>query len=582
LLHAQALHFQHPSLTLALVPAEEGEAGTVGEVRPWTDSWSVTLAAGQGDGPLCFAPEEPPPARAVQFLEQTPYVAHITGEVERRRFDLWLNGQSGWFKSYSRGDARNFSGTINWGNFVGWSRLEVVIDEEVVGCLPVEVRSKKLDYRTEFRRMLDDLAAQLTTLVFDAFRPTALPTEWREPGPRTAYLDYLLLRHLFAPLRLPAAVARITQEPHRRARRELVWRDPAQVAHVGPRTVEALGTEPERLAPAPPGRAPLPGLPAALGGRVPMEVLTERTILTFDTLENRFVKHFLHQLARAAERLAEVFKREGRDDLAQECRTWLAGLGHWQQARCLAEGGELHHWPGASPVLAQKDGYRELAAAARLFWLTGRVQWEGLTEWLAADVRDLATLYEMWCLFQLLAALREVGEGDWQWRPFFDLDNDAFRVRLRPGPVATTADGAARLLYQPTYPRGRGSYSVALRPDFVVERGEESLIFDAKYRAETVAEFDSAQEEEVDERTFVRSDLYKMHTYRDALRGARAAFVLYPGEEQRLLAAEDASGGGAGRFQGVGVLPLRPGGKGGAELRGLLWEFLNEGYGRGV
>lgn len=581
MLHAQALHFQHPSLTLTLVPAEEGEAETDGEAQPLSDSWFITLSAGDSDGPLRFAPEEPPPARAVQFLEQTPYVAHVAGEVERRRFDLRLNGQPGWFKSYSRGDARNFSGTINWGNFVGWSRLEVVLDGEVVGDLPVEVRSKKLDYRADFRRMLDDLGAQLATLVFDAFRPTALPTEWREPGPRTAYLDYLLLRHLFAPLRLPAAFARITQEPHRQARREWVWREPGQVAHVGPRTVEVLVAEPERLAPAPPGRTPLPGLPAALGGRVPMEVLTDRPVLTFDTPENRFVKHFLHQLARAVERLVEVFKREGRDDLAQEGRVWLAGLGRWQQAGFLAEVGELRQWPGASPVLAQKDGYRELAAAAQLFWLTGRVQWKDLSDWLAADVRDLATLYEMWCLFQLLAALRDVAGGDVRLRPLFDLDGDAFRVRLRPGEVATAGDGATRLLYQPTYPRGRGSYSVALRPDFAVERGEESLIFDAKYRAETAAEFDSAQEEEMDERTFVRSDLYKMHTYRDALRGARAAFVLYPGDEPRLLAAEDASSGGSGRFQGVGVLPLRPGGTGGVELRDRLREFLNgEGSGR--
>ena len=137
---------------------------------------------------------------------------------------------------------------------------------------------------------------------------------------------------------------------------------------------------------------------------------------------------------------------------------------------------------------------------------------------------------------------------------FVDWESEKWRVRLRPGPVARVGD--MTLYYQRTFPRGRGSYSVDLRPDFALDLGSRLLLFDAKYRAETAEEFGTVPS---GERTFERDDLYKMHTYRDAITAAAAAFVLYPGDEMRLLPAEGAATDLNPAFTGVGVLPLRPG-----------------------
>jgi predicted component of viral defense system (DUF524 family) len=51
---------------------------------------------------------------------------------------------------------------------------------------------------------------------------------------------------------------------------------------------------------------------------------------------------------------------------------------------------------------------------------------------------------------------------------------------------------------------------------------------------------------------FKRGDIYKMHTYRDALPAARSVWILYPGTETRFYAATDAQDG---RYiDGIGML----------------------------
>jgi predicted component of viral defense system (DUF524 family) len=564
MLKAISLQFQNPDLKLTLALPDEGEGA--GPEVSLGEGWSVRLGEGEpGPAAIRWEPDVPWPGRPVQMAEQTAYAVQVEGRVERRRFDLRLNAQSGFFRSFSRREATSFGGTLSWGNFVGWSRLEVAVDGRVQGALPVEVRSLKLDYRSDFRAMLEDLTSQLAALIFDAFRPTAVPTAWTEPGPRTAALDALWLRFLLAPERLPAAFARIAREPRRETRREYLWQDLSRVVQVGPQTVQALVASPERLVPRPHRAAIAPGLPRSLGDRAPQELRVERLDITLDTPENRLVKHTLERLADLAvtllgplktelEREGEAGKGPGWKALLAELSGWIQALDGMRRSGFLAEVGR---WAGPlaalPPRVWRQDGYREFAQAWQMLHLTGRVIWEEMAHYLAADLRDMATLYEWWGLFQLWGALRAAA-GPLETGDFIDPVGEAWRVRLRPGPVARA--GEVTLFYQRPFPRGRGSYSVDLRPDFTLQVGPRLFLFDTKYRAETAEEFGQTP---TGERTFERDDLYKMHTYRDAITDAAAAFVLYPGDERRLLPAEGSSDTLSPSFTGVGVLPLRPG-----------------------
>jgi len=148
-------------------------------------------------------------------------------------------------------------------------------------------------------------------------------------------------------------------------------------------------------------------------------------------------------------------------------------------------------------------------------------------------------------------------------------------------------------------PGVRGSYTRTLRPDYTIvllpadlaegtrwdraeEKAEEQgriayLHFDAKYRLDRIETFfgDKNETEDPDRNvvsaSYKRADLYKMHTYADAIRRTTGAYVLYPGSES------DQSGLYEEILPGVGAFPMRPHDEHGEQRQGhQLAEFLHE------
>jgi len=73
---------------------------------------------------------------------------------------------------------------------------------------------------------------------------------------------------------------------------------------------------------------------------------------------------------------------------------------------------------------------------------------------------------------------------------------------------------------------------------------------------------DETEKDEEREGTFRHGDLYKMHTYRDAIPKAQSAWVLYPGDETRFFSEEGHVAREVNdlpaKFCGVGAIPLQP------------------------
>jgi predicted component of viral defense system (DUF524 family) len=213
-----------------------------------------------------------------------------------------------------------------------------------------------------------------------------------------------------------------------------------------------------------------------------------------------------------------------------------------------AEIGDLRRIPSSSRVLMRREGYRELLDAWRLFNLARRPFFGHLQR--AIDLRDVATLYEIWCFFALVeeisAALGIVPELLLRVSDEYGLD---WRSEAQFG-------AAGRLVYNQSV---RG-YSVGLRPDFLWYRnGKPEVALDAKFRLDRVDWTDESSTA-----TVKNDDLYKMHTYRDAL-GLRAAIVVYPGDavkfysvngsQTKQLSIDDVL---AGNAHGIGALTASP------------------------
>uniref|UniRef100_UPI003983B4BF nuclease domain-containing protein n=1 Tax=Gemmatimonas sp. TaxID=1962908 RepID=UPI003983B4BF len=218
--------------------------------------------------------------------------------------------------------------------------------------------------------------------------------------------------------------------------------------------------------------------------------------------------------------------------------------------------GAMAHVPIGSTVLQRKHSYKAvlrhhlaLRAAARL-----PIDARALDKLLG--MKDVATLYELWTFFKVVAALEKLlGPPDHVDRA------EATTIQLGiPWSFRASWDSVGvSAFYNLSFSAARKapyrSSSVMLRPDVVVQCGTGAdavlHVLDAKLRVDVET---SDDEDEDDERSSKRDDIKKMHTYRDALPNVRTAFVLYPGNVFVEYAALDQSDGDT-----VGAIPLTPG-----------------------
>jgi predicted component of viral defense system (DUF524 family) len=309
---------------------------------------------------------------------------------------------------------------------------------------------------------------------------------------------------------------------------------------------------------------------------LPTSVMDKSTIDTRDTPENRFVKYVLQEFvsilweletrfvssdAPANQRiLNEVFS------LKQKLETYLA-------LPLFREVGDSTYLPLASPVLQNRSGYREILQTWFKLNLVSKLAWSGGEDVFGAGKKDIAVLYEYWLYFVLLEIVSElvqvdvpVGSG------LFDVTNAGIDIRLKSGTHLALQGRydrgsrpiSARFSYNRTFsgqqpseqkgPIRPGSWTQNMRPDYTIslwpaamseneaEDGDQivHIHFDAKYRVDNLVNlFGSGTNDELIEEATAyrndtkpkRSDLLKMHAYRDSIRRTEGAYVLYPGSQ---------------------------------------------------
>jgi hypothetical protein len=323
-------------------------------------------------------------------------------------------------------------------------------------------------------------------------------------------------------------------------------------------------------------------LALALAKRFPLrEWSVEESVAedTFDTPENRFVKASLDLCAWVIDRMRAVAATGGRsrsfrNRLLTDCHRLDAALlpvrrhGLWLQV------GPMTHFPATSTVLHRRSSYRAVFGHYSRMRLGARLPLDPRRAEALLEVKDIAQLYELWSCFALIGAVAEaLGPPARVDRP----RADSLEVGVPWEYRAVWADGTA-LTYSPSFSRSRSrwrhSYSVPLRPDLALRvppgRRQPGLhLFDAKFRVDwldSAAPLEGRPDEDdviADEErvgVFKRADLYKMHAYRDALPGARSAWILYPGSALRFYPVAGVVAWEVGllpdEIDGVGAVPL--------------------------
>jgi predicted component of viral defense system (DUF524 family) len=279
------------------------------------------------------------------------------------------------------------------------------------------------------------------------------------------------------------------------------------------------------------GRA---GNPAASGqGTSVLQRLQPERVLqripegTYDTPENRFILSASRRMYTAIDHIRKAsWYRNPASPIGPHIKRNIDNvynqLRHLVTDRRFIELEPAMSMPTASRVLERKDGYREMTLLWNAFH---RVQ-EPIYAWIAKaiDLRDVATLYEFWLLFELIDAISQHTEV----KPHL---GDMTALAATKGAFITTFPGVGRLIYQATFSGSRVYSGIMLKPDYEWETLDgRRIVMDAKFRIQYPwPDPDALDEKNFQDSKATTSDITKMHAYRDAIAGVTAAIVLYPG-----------------------------------------------------
>jgi predicted component of viral defense system (DUF524 family) len=489
--------------------------------------------------------------------------------------------------------------------FTGTMAISLLLGGEVFGRAEVEVRSRKLAYLSEYRWMLRDIAEHVTELVMDRFgasETSFAPDESHDA--MTLYQRFAFIRALITSEPFQLALNEITRRPHTSWEEKSEMVMPGQPFKANSRVVRQFSSPGPRTA-----------WPSGLVETIPVRLERHRTEATHDTTPNRFVRFALERWRQV---LADIDRGLARDSTnpavsrgRREVAQVLDLLEEYLRHDLFRDLSPLHRFPADDQALQRREGYREVFRAYHEFELAARLSWRGFDSSYSAGQCDVATLYEYWAFLQLSKVVAGLVGETFDMRPLVETRAYQLNVVLQSGHETVLTGVVNRLgrkltvelCFNRTFrgcTKGWGSWSRSMRPDYSIlisaAPGELAtfepvvLHFDAKYRVDFLKDLFGDGNQIVNKEgtpggddavrgAALRSDLLKMHAYRDAIRRSVGAYVLYPGDElsaaesqflehQELLPYQEL-------LPGLGAFALLPSNDGDARGIGTVREFLD-------
>ena len=459
-------------------------------------------------------------------------------------------------------------GSINPNINVGTHSLE--IDGSSI-LLPVEVRSLKSEYRTEYRFMLESITEKCTDLIMQIDSPINqyFETDFNK-NPETLYQRFSFVKSIIDSVEFEEAIQKIVSNPTTKWEEESEVKDILRIRRFNQKNIRQLVSKSNRMEIS---NDHFLNMSYGLTS-IPTKIDSTRKTESINTAENRFIKHALEEFLFFCENCELKFEKYSTAKFESGLlATKTSALLNQSFFKQISRPTSLKL---NSPILQKKSGYREVLNAWLKFDLAAKLIWHGGDNVYDAGKKDIATLYEYWLFFALLDLLKEVFEIEPKSiAELIQYDKGHLSLNLKQG-TAIAMKGVFKspsrnLNIQFSYNRSfgggqpfpnSGSYTTTLRPDYTLSIWPEEIIkaidaertelithihFDAKYKVKNFYELISKSKddelteeenielikeeaEEVQKGTFKNQDLLKMHAYKDAIRRTGGAYVLYPGE----------------------------------------------------
>lgn len=472
------------------------------------------------------------------FFENGVYQVIVIPKTSR---DLsFYHEHPGLRQSISRVEIPNaymLMGNLQFQNEVGLSTFEIRDGNKKLLEVTLEIFPAKLDYKNDYKKLLEEVNDEIYNLAFHFIRKTYLGAKVKLDGKPSRSEFYRLISKHFD--QFIQAVNRIERQPHHLLQKTYEKVRGDQLIKLDSRSRSYLQKRPHLFTEV------TNGIHINNKTLMPTEGLRVKKVLTFDTLENRYmkwmmqrVKHKLYDLLDTLINRSSRWETEPDADLLDKLNEMIEKLE-----------GKLKSpfWKGIkkldrsilSLVLQMAPGYRDAfqiyLTVSKGLMLQGKLY--------QMSVKDVATLYEYWTFLKL---------GQILDRKYQLVSQDIIQVNREGLFVNLQTNRSATRKYKHPYTKEEiiltyqkyesGLPTIPQKPDTmlsIAKKGKDftyNYVFDAKYR------IDYAQEGSYYQNRYkhpgpLEDDINTMHRYRDSIvayndgpyeRTAFGAYVLFP------------------------------------------------------
>ncbi len=465
-----------------------------------------------------------------QFSEGVYYAYSLYEEIDSvRNKSSWkidLDGfLKGVFKPFSKSDTSE--GFFAPNTFVGTLMIPLT-NSEKKAQFSIEVHSSKIDYkdkdlknklgdyRSEYQLMLEEIAEHSIELVLQYNVPIQQSYESglkQLDNEKELYQRFLFVRSLFKNQEFEESVQKIISNPATRWITEMEEKDVRGVRRFSARNIRELASRPNRM--------PYNGITGLTD--VPLKISSSQKNESFDTPENRFIKHILESYLSFCDLIVKRFESANMLRELNEVKVILQRVENLLNVPFFKDINRPTSLKINSPILQRRSGYRELLRSWLRFHLTAQLSWkfdEKDDNLFSGGKKDIASLYEYWVFFVLFNTLsRKFGhlttKDPNKWiEGLIVPDKFGLGLTLQEGRTRAFEflyqNGKRPLNIKFYYNRpfvggkryetdkGSGSYSKSFRPDYTLSiwpnklsqsKAEETesivhIHFDAKYKVE--------------------------------------------------------------------------------------------------
>ena len=520
----------------------------------------------------------------LMLLEETEYQILFESEDANASYEVLyslIKINKSHFKAFrfNLGDNNKykFAGTLNFRSYVGKSFLDVKKDNQKSIPIPVEVRSKKIDYFNQYSAMIADLSQHALSLIFEVNSPLYQEFVIANEEKLTYYEDFMFLEYLFRQDNLPVVFEYLSKNMHS----QLINHDeivPISLANnLNSSSLNNIVSRPNQLF----KTNSQIKMAEKLNGYLPINIHQVKHEDSIDTPENQFFKYFLDMLQNLVEKLLSNSKKGYIQD---KLKFFREEIEYYLSAKFFNHISTMDYVPFNSQILQKKEGYRDIFQYFLMLEFSFRLSWDDLNNKFKGFEKKLSELYEYWCYFEILKVLNDLSIIKIDFEDVFEVNRSKWGINVIKGKRSSKKfklnirghDVDIELFYNLTFSDKTDykSYSLAFKPDYTLlittTVNQHFIHFDAKYRSELeIIDFyekigeksGSEIEKEIEKRdaleekeyVFKDADIYKMHTYKDSILLSSGSYVLYPGTKSKYFKQEDLV------IPSVGAFSLTPG-----------------------